>query len=274
MDIYDGQNLPQGKVLFWYSGAKKTGAEAIVPHFPDDRRLVSPFFGRGDCEFLFASRTGQEVIGYDLDENLVALWWALLQRPGDLSELLERGISTFPRLGISQEEWVDWWGSRRRAMDKSRNPLVKAALFLITQQGSFSGKPQAGPVFTTGTNSLRHLHKLDPTLYRDFRPPPSVKIPLVGDAFEMIPWHRDDFLYLDPPFIGKEKLHRVAEQGFDHVRLRDLLSSHRGGFVMSYRGDEASRHLYRDFRVETIDRYLPGFRGTRKTPRQEVLIFG
>ena len=269
---YNG-TLPRGKVLFWYTGAKRTGVKKIVPLFPADRRLVSPFFGRGDCEFAFAARTGQGVVGYDLDEALVAFWYSLFSYPNEFADLLELELGFAPRLGISQGDWIAWWNGERERMLETHSPVLRGVLFLMTQQGSFGGKPQAGPVETDGTNSCRNLHKTQPKIYRNFLPPAKMKIQY-GDAFDTIPRHRDDFLYLDPPFVGIEELHRTAKDGFDHARLRDLLYFHRGGFVMSYRGNEESLQLYRHFRIEPIDRHMPGFRGSRKTPRKEVLIFG
>jgi DNA adenine methylase len=77
--------------------------------------------------------------------------------------------------------------------------------------------------------------------------------------------HKEDFLYLDPPyFLEKDidnKMHKgmypmknidVHHSGFDHELLRDLLLSHDGDFVMSYNNCETIREYYKDF-----DFYFP-----------------
>ena len=80
-----------------------------------------------------------------------------------------------------------------------------------------------------------------------------------------IPNHKNDFLYLDPPyFLEKDsdnKMHKgmypmknidVHHSGFNHELLRDLLLSHNGDFVLSYNNCETIREYYKDF-----DFYFP-----------------
>ena len=77
--------------------------------------------------------------------------------------------------------------------------------------------------------------------------------------------HKEDFLYLDPPyFLEKDsdnKMHKgmypmknidVHHSGFNHELLRDLLLSHEGDFVLSYNNCETIREYYKDF-----DFYFP-----------------
>ena len=77
--------------------------------------------------------------------------------------------------------------------------------------------------------------------------------------------HKNDFLYLDPPyFLDKDsdnKMHKgmypmknidVHHSGFNHELLRDLLLSHEGDFVLSYNNCETIREYYKDF-----DFYFP-----------------
>ena len=74
---------------------------------------------------------------------------------------------------------------------------------------------------------------------RDFAAP---NLSVSAASFEQIlPQHRDDFLYCDPPyyldegklFIGiyPQRNFPVHHAGFDHARLRDELRVHRGGFL-------------------------------------------
>lgn len=56
------------------------------------------------------------------------------------------------------------------------------------------------------------------------------------------------FFYLDPPYFDTEKYYKnVGEDGFqkeDHIRLRDILQSIEGKFLLSYNDCEFIRNLY------------------------------
>jgi DNA adenine methylase len=77
--------------------------------------------------------------------------------------------------------------------------------------------------------------------------------------------HKNDFLYLDPPYFldndNDNKMHKgmypmknidVHHSGFNHELLRDLLLKHEGDFVLSYNNCETIREYYKDF-----DFYFP-----------------
>ena len=78
---------------------------------------------------------------------------------------------------------------------------------------------------------------------------------------ESIPLHQNDFLYCDPPYYleqGKTFAgmypHRnfpIHHQGFRHDLLRDLLLSHKGGFILSYNDCEIIRDWYADCHIST-----------------------
>ena len=75
---------------------------------------------------------------------------------------------------------------------------------------------------------------------------------------EIMPKHKDDFLYCDPPYYldGDSKTfvglypHRnfpIHHNGFKHELLRDLLMAHKGGFILSYNDCSMIRKWYKDF---------------------------
>ena len=272
---YDGELPGKTKTLFWFPGAKRTGIEKIVPHFPTDRRLVSPFFGRGDCEFAFAARTGQEVVGYDLDDALIAFWQSAFRYPTELAGLIEREVGETPDWP-SQEAFRDWWRGKRREMEETPSLTLKGALFLYTQRGSFNGFPEPGSLHSRGRTARAdyRLKNIDASVFRTLRFPPSVAVPQVGDCWDTIPRHRDDFLFLDPPYVEVEYFHKTAVGGFDHERLRDLLLFHRGGFLMTNKANPRVLDLYRHFRIEEIERNQAAMGGKSRQHNRELLIFG
>ena len=79
-----------------------------------------------------------------------------------------------------------------------------------------------------------------------------------GDFAKVIQEHSNDFLYCDPPYFlgGDSKMfvgmypHRnfpIHHKGFKHELLRDLLKSHKGGFILSYNNCSNIREYYKDF---------------------------
>jgi DNA adenine methylase len=79
---------------------------------------------------------------------------------------------------------------------------------------------------------------------------------------EIIPKHKNDFLYCDPPYYldGDSKTfvgmypHRnfpIHHNNFNHEKLRDLLFAHKGGFILSYNDCSTIRKWYKGFNMIT-----------------------
>ena len=60
--------------------------------------------------------------------------------------------------------------------------------------------------------------------------------------------------YCDPPYHSTEKYYDVPFAESDHIRLRDTLANIKGKFLLSYNDDDFVRGLYKDFKIEAIER--------------------
>lgn len=60
--------------------------------------------------------------------------------------------------------------------------------------------------------------------------------------------------YCDPPYHSTEKYYDVQFTEADHIRLRDTLAAIKGKFLLSYNDDKFVRELYKDFKIEAVDR--------------------
>jgi DNA adenine methylase len=76
------------------------------------------------------------------------------------------------------------------------------------------------------------------------------------DCFTTISNHKDEFLYLDPPYVmeteNKESIYGDKgdlHRGFDHVALRDALAAHKGRWVLSYLNVPKIQDLYEGFNI-------------------------
>ena len=272
---YNGR-LPGDRALFWYAGTKWTGHGIVDSFFPDDiDRLVSPFFGRGDLEFFWAHRTGKPVVGYDLMPELVAFWQVILSNPARLSAKVREGALSLPDRGLDDAAYSEWWRGRRAAMRETGDPVEKAYLFALTQFGSLNGYGDTpGPVKKRPgmADSISNLRNLSWRDIRRFESPSPVTVEQADFRDSMVP-HRDDFLYLDPPYPGIESIH-VDSDDFPHQELADLCRDHRGGFVMSNRAHPWVLDAYSWAKVETIQRRLPSTHGKKRESHDEILIIG
>lgn len=60
------------------------------------------------------------------------------------------------------------------------------------------------------------------------------------------------FLYLDPPYYGKEEFYDARFTAEDHGCLADLLTGFKGQFMLSYNDCSEVRELYKNFKIEAI----------------------
>ena len=64
----------------------------------------------------------------------------------------------------------------------------------------------------------------------------------------------DTFYYLDPPYYGTEDFYDAGFTKTDHQRLRDVLGSVCGKWLLSYNACEPIRELYAGFMQEELTR--------------------
>ena len=62
------------------------------------------------------------------------------------------------------------------------------------------------------------------------------------------------FFYCDPPYHSTEKYYDVQFTEADHIRLRDTLATIKGKFLLSYNDDEFVRALYKNYKIEAVER--------------------
>ena len=125
-----------------------------------------------------------------------------------------------------------------------------------------------GPMFLGWFSSIylkkESLYKNAIQRVKDFKVP---NLSAKCETFDkVIPSYPNEFLYCDPPYYMEKKegdddnkmfkaiypnsnfpLHHMY---FDHEKLRDLLHSHKGKFILSYNDCEWVRENYKDFKIK------------------------
>ena len=239
-----------------YAGGKSLAVGHVVEQMPPDvTRLVSPFIGGGSVEIACASELGIQVQGYDVFDILTNYWGVQLRSPVELAGRIARWKPEKPAYREVKERLKAHWKKETPITE----PLELAAHYWFNHNLSY------GPgflgwmsrIYEEPTRFERLLEKV-----RTFRCP---NLSVAHGAFEeTLPRHKRDFLYCDPPYYleGDSRMFRgiypqrnfpVHHKGFDHERLRDLLHSREGGFILSYNDCARIREWYADFRVIEVE---------------------
>lgn len=83
----------------------------------------------------------------------------------------------------------------------------------------------------------------------------------------------DTLFYLDPPYYGTEDYYTEKFSEEDHTRLKGLLDSMKGKFILSYNDCGYIRGLYKDYGITETDRAHNLVGGGKTKPRyKEVLV--
>lgn len=235
-----------------YAGGKSLAVGFIVEKLPEKtKRLVSPFFGGGSIEIACAIELNLPVIGYDVFDILCNYWQVQLQNSEELYQRLLKFEPTRETFAIVKERLRQYW--------KEGNHLDS---YDLAAYYYFNSNTSYGPHFLGWpSNVYLDEKRYEKTLQkvRKFR---AENLEVHCASFEnVIPNYKDDFLYCDPPYYlddGKTFVgmypHRnfpIHHEGFKHELLRDMLMSHRGGFVLSYNDCETIRAWYKGCQMST-----------------------
>ncbi len=236
-----------------YPGGKSLAVGLVLELIPDNiERLISPFIGGGSIEVACAKELGIPVIGYDIFDILTNFWEVLLEDPETLYELLLKFEPTREGFYKAKERLKKHWKGEEKL---ERYELAAFYYFnYITSYGPhFLGSPSS--VYLQQERYSKVTEKV-----RNFS---AEKLEVHCGRFEdIIPQYNNDFLYCDPPYYldGDSKTfiglypHRnfpIHHKDFDHVKLRDLLVAHGGGFILSYNDCSPIRELYEGFNMST-----------------------
>lgn len=254
-----------------YAGGKSKAIDIITPHVLEYDKIISPFIGGGSLEVHWSANLNKEVIGYDVFDVLVNFWNNLLKNPKKLSEKLKEikpnkeeynRIKELLMSNVTTQNMLKDWTTDHYKREKVINldDLTLAAYYYFNHNCSY------GPGYLGwGSNVYLNEDKWVKTIEKisNFKCP---NLKVHQNTFdESIKKHKNEFLYLDPPYYlekdSDNKMHKgmypmknidVHHTGFDHELLRDLLLNHKGDFVLSYNNCETIRDYYSDF-----DFYFP-----------------
>lgn len=237
-----------------YPGGKSRAVKSIYSCIPaNETSLCSPFLGGASIEL--ACTTRMKVYGSDVFEPLIAFWHVLLTNPTQLVECVKKYYPlTRTKFYYLQKIYLTL-----------TDEVELAAVFFVLNRSSFSGTTLSGgmspdhPRFTESA-----IERLRNFKVNNFEVQ-------CADFKEVIPQHRDDFLYLDPPYMIKEALYGMkgdTHKGFDHKALAALLCK-RERWLMSYNDCPEIRTLYKNNTILTVE-WIYGMSKSKQS--NEILV--
>jgi len=235
-----------------YAGGKSLAVGLMVELIPDNvKRIVSPFLGGGSVEVACAVELGLPVVSYDIFDILINYWKVQLTNP----EELYRHLLDFEPTRAQFKDVKDRLKKHWKGEEILNSSVELAAYFYFDHNTSY------GPHFLGWPSSVYLQQERYQKLIEKVRNFRAESMEVECKSFEEImPEYKDDFLYCDPPyyldgdsttFVGMYP-HRnfpIYHNGFKHDKLCDLLTEHKGGFILSYNDCSTIREWYKDFEM-------------------------
>lgn len=231
-----------------YPGGKSRAVKLLLPYIPQsESRIMSPFIGGASLELALVRR-GHSVRGYDAFSPLVNFWQQAL---ADAAEVARRVRESFT-VPMARDVFYQLQNRIRHWIRQGiSDPILQAASYFAINRSSFSGATLSGGM-SPGTPRFT-----DSAINRlaAFRVPDNRFAVDSADFRHSIPAHKDDFLYLDPPYaLAQPNLYGDKgshHDGFDHYALAELLTA-RDRWALSYNDCPLVRQLYSNCRIENL----------------------
>lgn len=222
-------------------GGKRLLRKEILKRFPTEGvdRYIEVFGGAGWVLFGKEEVKGQLEVYNDFDGNLVNLFRCVKYHCGELQRELQ-WLSSSRELFETYREQINAPGM---------TDIQRAARYFYLIKASFSSNRDS---FKTSNFNLSRAtaylaevtHRLENVVIenRDFE-----RLIRIYDRPKAL-------LYLDPPYHGAEGFYAPPFDEKDHQRLKTVLSSVKGRFILSYNDDPFIRELYSGFNIQSVSR--------------------
>lgn len=241
-------------------GGKRLLRKAILERFPSDEvgRYIEVFGGAGWVLFAKEKKPNQLEVYNDIDGNLVNLFRCVKYHCSEVQRELDWMLT-------SREQFFD---CTEQLDVRGLTDIQRAARFFYTVKISFGcGRRTYATSAKSIDNAVEYLEKVKVRLRgvnienRDF------------EALTKTYDRKNALFYYDPPYIGTEKYYQCQFSTEDHRRLRTVVGSIKGRFIMSYNDCPLVWELYDGFNIEHVSRKttLAG-NGDNNTLFPEVII--
>ena len=255
-----------------YAGGKSKAIGLILENLPKlrEKKIISPFFGGGSFEICASQLLNIEVIGYDIFGMLTNFWNVLINNKKEFIEELKKFQINSEEFTLNRHILLNYWDKIKPAdlnyktqkkvelteeqkVLLDNNKIMQAVYYYYNMTLSY------GPMFLgwPSSNEIkkdkfeRKLLKMEKMQLKNL----SISC---CDFKEVIQKHKDDFLFLDPPYyLGEDsKMFKgmypncnfaIHHNKFEHKEMCKLLADHKGGFLITYNNCPTIREWYKDY---------------------------
>ena len=228
-------------------GGKTLLAKKIVEQFPDDIDRYIEVFGGGGSVLFYKDKHANLEVYNDLNSDLVNLFRCAKYHCTEL----QREISGYFN---SREMFGD---IKARMNMRGFTDIQRAAMFYVLTKLSYGSNMRTfgGRKRNLSSDYLEEIEKrLEKVVIenKDF-----------ADLIRVYDRPKALF-YCDPPYHKTENYYNTTFTKDDHKRLKAILSSIKGRFVLSYNDGEYIRELYKDCEIISVERQNNLSKGTYK----------
>jgi DNA adenine methylase len=214
--------------------------------------IISPFFGGGSFEFYMQNKYGVMLIANDKHTPLYNFW----KQVNIDKEALCEGLRAIATVSVSKEQFV---GYRKTIMDLDADTLQQAIQYFVINRCSFSGSTLSG-----GFSEEASCKRFTPSSIQKIEALDFTNIEIYNEDFYDFLTHThlrqypNALLFLDPPYYleRKSKLYGNngdLHEGFDHLRLFNLVKDEKRNWVLTYNNCAFIRDLYKDFTIIDVN---------------------
>ncbi len=258
-----------------YPGGKSNAIGLILENLPrlKNKKIISVFFGGGSFELCISQYLGIEVIGYDIFNLLINFWNVLINNKEEFIKELKKFKITKEEFTYNRHVLLNHWNKIKPSTLKYKTnkkvELKKKDLTLLEnnkiQQAVYyyyNMSLSYGPMFLGWPSNheinynkfQRRINRIDKLNIKNLKV-------YCEDFKSVIPKHKNDFLFLDPPYYleGDSKMFKglypncnfpIHHNNFDHEYLFKLLKDHKSGFLLTYNNCSFIKKLYSDYTIK------------------------
>jgi DNA adenine methylase len=245
-------------------GGKSLLARKIIPKIPDHKCYVEVFAGAAWMLFKKEETISDVEIINDINLDLVTLYRVVKHH-------LEEFIRYFKWILVSRDEFARF----RLETPETLTDIQRAVRFYYLLKLGYAARIK-DPSFSIATTSkprlnlLRIEEELSAVHLRLSR------VYIENRSYEQV-FERfnkpDTFFYVDPPYYGCEDYYgKGIFDRADFMKLRDILASITGKFILSINDIGEIRDLFKGFHIETVETSYSAAGANKKKKVKELLI--
>lgn len=236
-------------------GNKKAIAHKIIPHFPEHKIYIEPFFGAGGM-FFNKSKAKYNIVN-DLDSDVFNLFNVVSTQPEELKYY-------FKLMPIHSDLWEYW------KVNKETNPIRKALRFLFLSNFGYMGKTNT--LRYNNGNSVKILYEaIDKT--NEYLFGVEFMNCECSDMFSKISLQDNDqaktFIYCAPPYLGTTDNYSNSFTQQDSADLLDTLGNTGCKWAMS---EFDQPFILEQAKERNLNVITIGERVNLKNRRTEILV--